>query len=199
MMHLDSQIPPSRSSATPIQRGIVLPVVLVLLVVLAFVGLFAARRSAVVEEVSNNQRVSQVAMLSAQSGLRYCEAVVMDWVDGGTEFSAAVTDRIRQLKIAGPEPANAEWDALANWANNSPMLITAPVSESSASADLQDAPPPRCIAESMQSGQYLITARGLSAGASINNNGQLTGGAEVWLQSVISPVIPVRSTEGGMR
>lgn len=198
-MRLDTLPLTPRTSALRMQRGIVLPVVLVLLVVLAFVGLFAARRSAVVEEVSNNHRVSQVAMLSAQSGLRYCEAVVMDWVDDGAQFTVDVTSRIRQLKIAGPEPANAEWDALANWADSSTMLITAPVADSTASADMADAPPPRCIAESMQSGQYLITARGLSAGATIDNTGQLIGGAEVWLQSIISPVIPVRSADGGLQ
>jgi type IV pilus assembly protein PilX len=179
-------------------RGVVLPVVLILLLILAFVGLFAARRSASVEEISNNARVNQVAWQSAQSGLRHCEAVVMDDVDGSQLFNADVRKRIQtSTLLSGPDDTNAQWDQIVNWAAGSTMLIEAPVTEQSASKALQGAPVPRCIAEALEGGRFLITARGLSAGSTFNANGQLEGGAEVWLQSIISPRVPTRSSEGG--
>lgn len=177
-------------------RGLALPVVLILLVVMAFAGLLAARRSATVEEISNNARVNQVAWLSAQSGLRYCEAVVIDAVDSGSRFDATVKQRVRTTAIADANAPQAAWARLTNWADNSPILITAPVAEQNASAALQGAPAPRCMAELLQDGRYLVTARGLSAGTSFNGSGQLLGGAEVWLQSVISPE-PVRFNGNG--
>lgn len=172
-------------------RGLALPVVLVLLLVMAFAGLLAARRSATVEEVSNNARVHQVAWLSAQSGLRYCEAVVIDSVEGGSRFDTVIKQRVGTTPITDASDPHAAWARLANWSDASAMRITAPVAGSNASAALQDAPAPHCLAEPLAGGRYLVTARGLSAGASFNGNGQLLGGAEVWLQSVISPV-PVR-------
>ncbi len=168
-------------------RGLALPVVLVLLLVMAFAGLLAARRSATVEEISNNARVHQVAWLSAESGLRYCEAVVIDSVEGGGRFEDVIKQRVGTTTIADASDRNAAWSRIANWADTSAVLITAPVAGQNASAALQGAPAPRCLAEPLADGRYLVTARGLSAGASFNGSGQLLGGAEVWLQSVISP------------
>lgn len=188
--------PPMPKAAAPTRhpthsQGLVLPVVLILLLVMAFVGLLAARRSATVEEISNNARVNQVAWMSAQSGLRHCEAVVIDTVEQGSRFDAAIQQRVGTVTIADASDAKAAWARLANWAETSALLITAPMAEQNASAALQGAPAPRCMAEPLPGGRYLITARGLSAGASFNASGQLLGGAEVWLQSVISPE-PVR-------
>lgn len=181
------------------ERGLVLPVVLVLLLVLAFVGLFAARRAATVEEVSNNARVNQIATLAAQHALNYCEAVVIDAQDDTGQFDAAVRQLVQTKNplTTSPEDPTAIWVQRANWSDSSTVRITAPVTEGEAATLLQGAPPPHCIAEALQSGQFLITARGLSRGASFNADGQLQGGAEVWLQSIITPRVPVRSSEGG--
>lgn len=182
-------LPSPTASARRLARsqGLALPVVLVLLLVMAFAGLLAARRSATVEEISNNARVHQVAWLSAQSGLRYCEAVVIDSIEGGQRFDATVTQRVGTVTISDANDQNAAWSKLANWADTSAVLITAPVAGQNASAALQGAPASRCLAEPLPDRRYLVTARGLSAGASFNGSGQLLGGAEVWLQSVISP------------
>ena len=63
------------------QAGAVLPVALILLVVLTFAGLSAAKRSTTHDVIAQNLRVNEVAQQSAESALRYCEAVVMDLVD----------------------------------------------------------------------------------------------------------------------
>lgn len=186
-----------RSSSGP-QRGLVLPMVLVLLLVLAFVGLFAAKRAATVEEVGNNARVNQVATQAAQSALNYCEAVVIDSQGDANQFDA-VTRALVQSKtlLTGPEDTSGQWTQLTNWADSSTVRITVPVADGQAATAMTGAPAPHCIAEALQGGQFLITARGLSLGASFNNDGQLQGGSEVWLQSIITPRIPVVSMDGG--
>lgn len=177
------------------RRGIVLPVVLILLLVMGFVGLFAARRAATVEEVSNNTRVNQVATLAAESGLRHCEAVVIDAVDGGTRFDKAVKDRIQDTPLlSGPDDQGAWWRVLANWGSGSAALISV-IPDSASAPTLQGVPSLFCLAEAMEGDQYLITARGLSAGASFNNAGQLQGGSEVWMQSVLRPAVPAQAGE----
>lgn len=75
-------------------RGIALPVVLILLVAVAFAGLLAARRSTTVEEITNNARLIHVARQAAQSALRYCEAVVIDTVESGAVYDAAVKSMV---------------------------------------------------------------------------------------------------------
>src|SRR5690606_14684614 len=87
--------------------------------------------------------------------------------------------------------------SLANWADSSTVRLTVPVAPGEAATVLSSAPAPHCIAEALEGGQFLITARGLSLGASYNNNGQLQGGSEVWLQAIIPPTVPGVATEGG--
>lgn len=177
------------------ERGIVLPVVLVLLLVLAFVGLLAARRAATVEEVSNNTRVQQVATLAAESGLRHCEAVVIDAVDDGNRFDDAVKLRVQHTPLlTDPDDARAQWKLLQNWRPGSAQLISVEPDPAS-SPTLQGVPTLYCLAEAMQGDQYLITARGLSAGTSFNAAGQLQGGAEVWMQSVLRPTVTAQTEE----
>lgn len=182
------------------QRGVALAVVLILLVVIAFAGMVAARRSANVEEITNNSRVAQVAQLAAQSALSYCEAVVIDAVDGGALHDVTTKSRV----VTAPELADAnapggKWGVLANWRPGSNLVIEVPIQESGASVALSTAAHPTCMAEAMTNNRYLITARGLSAGAEIDAvTGRLVGnaGSEVWLQAVISPDVPVLTSTG---
>lgn len=182
-------------------RGIALPVVLILLVAVAFAGLLAARRSTTVEEITNNARLIHVARQAAQSALRYCEAVVIDTVESGAVYDAAVKSMVgTSTQLASPDDPAARWSALANWIPGTASLIEVPRQETSASAVLSSAPQPYCMAEAMTNGRYLITARGLSASAAIDpSNGRLVdnAGSEVWLQSILSPSIPVRASGAG--
>jgi Tfp pilus assembly protein PilX len=184
-----------------IERGIALPVVLILLMAIALAGLLAARRSATVEEITNDTRLIHVARLAAESALRYCEAVVIDTVESGAVYAAGVKNMVgNSAPLTTPADATARWSTLANWIPGTASLIQVPRQDSSASVVLSNAPPPYCMAETMANGRYLITARGLSAGAAIDpNNGRLVdnAGSEVWLQSILSPSIPVRATGAG--
>jgi type IV pilus assembly protein PilX len=181
------------------QRGIALPVVLVLLLVMAFVGLVAARRAATVEEIGNNARVNHVATQAAQSALNFCEAVVIDAEGDADQFDAPTRSLVQRTKLlAGPEDPTALWAQLTNWTDASKSRITVPVAAGQAGGAMTGAPAPHCIAEALQGGQFLITARGRSVGATVNSDGQLQGGSEVWLQSIITPGVPVVSSENGL-
>ena len=180
------------------QSGAVLPVALILLIVLTFAGLSSAKRATTHDVIAQNLRVNEVAQQSAEAALRHCEAVVIDRVDNaGAKFPNDVV-RIGAVEIDAPESAMALWQQPANWAAASAHLIQAPpVYSANVRAESQGAPPPQCIAEPMTNNRYLITARGHSADATFDANGRLITGAEVWLQSILSPQVPVQSAGGG--
>lgn len=176
-----------------------MPVVLVMLIVLALAGMLAARRSATVQDIGNNHRMSQVAHTAAQSALRFCESVVIDMVEVGNNHAAADIARVvTSPELPDAEDASARWAVQSNWAPGAANLIEVPRQQADASAALNTAAAPFCIAEALSGGRYLITARGLSAGAEVSADGSLAGhaGSEAWLQAILSPDVPVRSTTG---
>src|SRR5690606_29194251 len=93
----------NNASAPRRPRGIVLPVVLILLVVMAFAGLMAAQSSNGLQDVSNNARMRRIAELAAESALRHCEAVVRDVVDNGGATFGALQGRFGAAVLDGPE------------------------------------------------------------------------------------------------
>ena len=180
------------------QNGAVLPVALILLVVLTFAGLSSAKRATTHDVIAQNIRVNEVAQQSAESALRHCEAVVMDLVDNGGVNFAADAARVGHVEIPTPESPDALWLQPTSWSAASAHRISALMSfTADVRAESQGVPAPQCIAEPMTNGRYLTTARGHSADATFDANGRLATGAEVWLQSVLSPQIPVQSAGGG--
>ncbi len=178
-------------------RGVALPVVLIMLVVMAFAGLLAARRSAGLQAISANARVRQAAEFSAQTALRQCEAIVIDVVDNHGAVHGGLKQHFGSTELSGPEDVNALWRSRDNWGEGAIHRIPINPTNTEVSQDTERSLPAHCLIEPMQGGRYLITARGMSAGASFGADGQLEGGSEIWLQSVISPRVPVRSGEGG--
>ncbi|MBL0919980.1 MAG: hypothetical protein IBJ14_14855 [Hydrogenophaga sp.] len=174
-----------------------LPVAMILLVVLSLGAVLASRRAAVLEEVTHSARATQVAHLAAQSGLRFCEAVVVDIVDSEGATHGALAPKLGQAVLDQTDHGQALWPALANWHANATHRIDVPVADQNASAALPRVPAPQCMAEPMTQGRFLITARGLSANTSFDDDGRLLSGAEVWLQSVIAPNVPIPSASGG--
>lgn len=180
-------------------QGVALPIVLIMLVVLAFAGLLAARRSGGLQEVSTNARIRQAAEFSAQSALRECEAIVIDVVDNDGAVHGEQQKHFGTAVLTGPDDPTALWRDQDNWADGSTYRIRLTPSNTDVSNDTARLPHAHCLIQPMQGDRYLITAQGMSAGANFDANGQLVGGSEIWLQSVISPTVPVQSTEGGMQ
>jgi type IV pilus assembly protein PilX len=186
------------------QRGIVLPMALIMLVIISIAGLLAARNSATHEQFSNNMRTTQVARQAAELGLRYCEMVAIDLVDNEGAVYAADAAKIVMVKLATPEDNAAVWNTKANWETDpvAPNLISAPLNYSAGvqgDAELKNAP--TCIIQAVEGDpatgdRFLITARGLSNDAALTDN-ELTQGSEIWLQSILSPGVPIKSAAGG--
>jgi hypothetical protein len=95
------------------QRGIVLPVVLVMLVLMTTVVLFLSRRSAIDERLAANVRGAVTLDTAAQYAMRWCEMWV--WVSPpGIETPPGVTAPPLFMP-APPATAPAAWTDPASW------------------------------------------------------------------------------------
>lgn len=194
----------NRSVPTPFKRtsresGIVLPVALILLVIISFAGLLAARNSATYEQFSNNMRTSQVARQAAEDALRLCERIAIDSVENDGAGYPDVSGKILTTEEIASDEASAinggAWNTLANWSGTGANRIELTLGEG---AEVQSGVTsrrvkPSCIIQSMADGRFLITTRGLSNDAVISAGGALTTGSEIWLQSILTPKVPVFS------
>jgi type IV pilus assembly protein PilX len=185
-------MPLPQSPVTCAQKGIVLPMALIMLVILSFVGLYAAKNSANHEQFSNNLRTTQVSSQAAEAGLRFCERIAIDsTAETGDPISSSADDikKVITTVLTAPDDANASWRSKDNWKAGAANLITATTSYSAgvdSSAKLANAP--TCIVQKLQGDSFVVTARGLSNDAVLDaTNGTLRNGAEVWMQSIIAP------------
>lgn len=181
------------------ERGVVLPMALIMLVIISLAGLLAARNSATHEQFSNNMRTTQVARQSAEAALRYCEQVVIDIISDEGAVYGALQPRIVTTELAPVDIETGAWNTKANWVAGAASLITytpefgATVKEE---AQVREENYPTCIIQVMTEDRFLITSRGLSNDAVIEDD-ELVRGSEIWLQSVLSPSVPVASATGG--
>ena len=173
---------------------------LIMLVIISFAGLLAARNSATFEQFSNNMRTNQVARMAAEGALRYCERVAIGSVTGDATF---VTDagKIVTTTIAADDVdtiSSGAWNTKDNWVEGAANLITVTPQYSddvyaggTNTPDARLKKEPTCIIQSMANDRFLITSRGLSSDAIVADDGTLSAGSEVWLQSILTPTVPV--------
>jgi type IV pilus assembly protein PilX len=184
-------------------RGIVLPVALIMLVIISFAGLIAARNSATYEQFSNNLRTNQFARQNAEAALHYCERVAIGTVDASaTQFplDAAKIVTTDVASTATTDIQGAAWNTVSNWAASpGTNLITVTLGQSSAvQTAAQTRNNPSCVVQTLAGDRFLITARGLSNDAVVAADGTLSSGAEVWLQSTLTPGTPTVTSAGGV-
>jgi Tfp pilus assembly protein PilX len=194
---MQRQTPRSRK---PNQHGIVLPMALILLVIISFAGLLAARKSSTFEQFSNNLRTNQVSRVAAEDALRQCERIAKDSVDGGATFplqvGRIVTAQVPNDSVAAIQAAR--WNTRANWAPGAANLITiTPQFDNSVSTEARLRNNPTCIIQAMVNSRFLVTGRGLSNDAQVAADGTLMTGSEVWLQSILTPEIPTLCNVNG--
>lgn len=175
---------------------------LIMLVIISFAGLLAARNSATFEQFSNNMRTNQVARVSAEDAIRRCERIAKDQTDNGGTTYPADAAKIVATEISadtGTAIRAGTWNTKANWASGAPHLITVtPQFDSSVQTNARLRNSPTCIIQSMVNGRYLVTSRGLSSDAIVNSNGVLTAGSEVWLQSILTQGSPTLCATNGI-
>ncbi len=192
------------------ERGVVLPIALIMLVIISFAGLLAARNSATFEQFSNNMRTNQVARTSAEDALRYCERIARASVEDNAAFAADVGKIVDSPIIddTSADPAVREsafkagvWNTQSYWVSGAANLITVipsyAGSDAQTNAQIKEGNRPTCIIQAMVNDRFLITARGLSNDADVDN-GLLTAGSEVWLQSILTPVVPTLCANNGV-
>ena len=179
-----------------------LPVALIMLVILSFAGLIAARNSATYEQFSNNMRTNQFARQNAEAALHYCERVAIGSAVPTAQQFPLDAGKIVATTVpssATDDVVNAAWNTKTSWAAGSANLIEVTLGKSSAVQTASEVKnPPSCIIEPMAADRFLITARGLSNDAVVAADGTLSAGAEVWLQSTLTPGVPTVTTAGGV-
>lgn len=181
------------------QKGVVLPIALILLVIISFAGLLAARNSASHEQFSNNLRTNQVARQFAEAALRYCERVAIDKVENeGVNFSTDAAKIATSTISSDDNIANGIWNTKSNWADNATnridITLTPGDNVTDGAKSRYTTNKPSCIIEPLVNDRFLITVRGLSNDATVSStDGTLESGSEIWLQSILTPGAPIKS------
>lgn len=125
------------------QRGIVLPVVLVMLVLMTSVVLYMMRRGAIDERMAANMRGNTTVDAAAAYTLRFCETALWQRPPG-VEPAAGVTDNPVPSVPAPPTGNPAAWQVDALW-NDANLRITLP--NSLLGANMPDVTQAWCLIE----------------------------------------------------
>ena len=163
-------------------HGIVLILALILLVVISTAAVLAVRGVISGEKVSNNLRINAVATQAAETGLRYCENLLLA---GGAP--------VILMPLTAGVPMPSTWKTRANWTGANVSVVSTDVANSSDSAGRTMTTRPLCMVEEMRlapsdmatGAAYLITSRGFSQDYQTNSTGLATAGSEVWMQSIL--------------
>ena len=191
---------PRRVAGRAYERGAVLIVTLILVVILSLVGTFAIRNATQSERSVNGIRSTEVAREAAETALRFCEQVaIFDGDDKDyTEYaSVGMRARIITTPIGSEFDDTAAWRKKASWAGNSAIVVPKAYANKKPTGTTVDATPleiePRCLIQKIATTStpsltgYLITARGFANNARFEKStGIATQGAEAWLQSVLT-------------
>jgi Tfp pilus assembly protein PilX len=142
------------------QRGVVLPLALVMLVMVTLVAVVALRGVTTEERISANLRSSSVAFEQAELALRYCEQIA---VAGGPALADARIDSTSTTGLA--------WRTAANWLPGFAKLqqpstaqyqdLARPVSRPKCLIEAVRAPlDPTVASTRVENSAYTVTARG---------------------------------------
>jgi type IV pilus assembly protein PilX len=176
------------------QRGIVLIMALILLIMISLIATVAIRRATTGEQVSKGLRTQTVAFQAAETALRFCEDQILK--------NTKVTSGTRTLEPADyPEDRRSSpslWKTRANWELSTGKAVAIDIavvnSTDAAARTLKDAVLPRCMVERLwlpsedgaEVEAFLITSVGYSPDYRTNAKGTPDSGSEVWLQSTIT-------------
>jgi type IV pilus assembly protein PilX len=178
-----------RPTSSVKQRGVVLIITLIMLVVISLLATLSIRNAASSESVSGNVRTTMLAGQAAEIALRYCENYLVQ-VRLGTVTMA--TFPVVQA-AATPE----RWKSMANWDGSTSTPFTLPLDSVNQTGSATFSRPPECMVENVPvvnsagtalstTSTYIITARGFGpevAAAGVSR--ARPTGSEVWMQSTI--------------
>jgi type IV pilus assembly protein PilX len=189
-------VAPSAAKTPRAQRGTVLAITLILLVILSLLGTFAIRNTNQSERIMNGVRTSNVAQQAAETGLRFCEQLATAPPAGSGTFQSV--DAATYVNATAVSNANeGDWKNKDNWKSSNANLLSVPSSYyNSGSTDATELlHAPQCLIQALETPGglkgYVITARGYANDAVIDaSTGRVISGAEVWLQSTLTEAPP---------
>ena len=92
------------------ERGVVLIIALVMLVVVSLLATFSIRNALSTEGVAGNVRTTQLANQAAEIALRYCEDAVVNYIKIGTPLPGSPALALQNPQIPPLGVSTANWD-----------------------------------------------------------------------------------------
>ncbi|TWO69080.1 hypothetical protein FN976_20290 [Caenimonas sedimenti] len=188
--------PPARRPTPARQRGIVLIVAMIMLVVISLLAAMSVRNATSSEKVTGNVRFTELANQSAEIALRVCEQAVLANVQSATPLPTNADGVAMTIQGVSTPPLYTNtavvWDASPKHAALYPVDST----DVNFSATLKTFERrPECLVERMQvtnlantavssTRSYIITARGFGPDVRSATPGRPSG-TEVFLQSIL--------------
>jgi len=192
----------SRPQLAQAQRGVVLIIALILLVVISLLAVTSLRNAGSTETVLGNVRTTELATQAAEIALRHCESSVVEIVTVASGGSSTYAANLNGFTAANILPASttttAQWQDISIWDSNSTAPVVLPLSivnQTATTATYKR--PPECMVESLPvmlagglstTASFVITARGFGPEVPALTDPTTRvrpTGTEVWLQSHI--------------
>jgi type IV pilus assembly protein PilX len=175
------------------QRGVVLIVALILLMILSMTAAYSIRGAGSSELVANNTRTQHLAMQSAEAALRYCETGVVNSNMLLSTPTLVLSPLLTPTAAPSGPSVTYTWQGLSSWDGTGSAGAVSVIAASSLA--LNDSSSglykrsPECMAQYMQTAnthRVIVTARGFGPDvAAADSNRTAPKGSEVWLQSTL--------------
>ncbi|NMM35973.1 MAG: hypothetical protein HHJ09_00460 [Glaciimonas sp.] len=193
-------MPHSRSPAR--QRGVVLVIALILLVVISLLAVTNVRNASSTANVAGNVRTTELATQAADIALRHCEASILNILRVASGKPSTYPSTFVASNILEPS-IPLKWQDKANW-DTTPLNYVLPFNliNQTGMNDATYKRPPECMGQLTDSvigsitdnvthvvtktttSYYVVTARGFGPEVEAGNGRPV--GSEIWLQSNIS-------------
>jgi type IV pilus assembly protein PilX len=180
------------------QKGVVLVIALILLIVMSLLAVTSMRNASSSESVAGNVRTTELATQAAEIALRHCEssAIMITKGSPAAPNPANYTTTLTSTNLLRAATAVA-WQTIGTWDGTSTSVYVLPSTVVGGSTTYKR--PPECMVESLNGAAapafsatttdaFLITARGFGPEVDALANPATRVrpiGTEVWLQSTI--------------
>ena len=174
------------------ERGIVLVIALILLVIISLLAVTSLRNAGSSESVAGNVRTTELATQAADIALRHCESSaikITKLIANASDTSAQATYPTTLVEANVERVTTADqWKSVSNWDSTTTAVFVLPSDLVGNTATYQR--PPECMVESLTGvtptgppASFVITARGF--GPEVAAGTGRPAGTVVWLQSTI--------------
>jgi Tfp pilus assembly protein PilX len=195
-----------RLSTAKLQRGVLLIVTMIMLLIISGVAALAIKGTSSTEAVANNTRTQALAMQAAEAALRYTEIGVINtnYTNNAIPIPAGKPTYLIAI-AAAPTGVTGDWSAEAKWdgATSTSTVVTRATLDGVATCPANSTytnaanrtgsfcsvykRSPECMTQYADSTNkiVLVTCRGFGPEVVDSSTKELPSGAEVFLQSVI--------------